>query len=83
MKSSQIMKRYKDMGAERASLECILRINEEVQDMHKTMVEMAKMVDALGKVMTMQNIALDGMHDHIQKNTLDDEEGKSTRGLVS
>ena len=54
MKTSEIELKFRQMGAEKASVWVLSVHNEKLREMKKTMVEMARLIDQLADAVTQQ-----------------------------
>ena len=83
MNANEIETTLKSMGMERGTRACLLRMAEEIQDMHRLHKEMVESMSAMATVVGLQNTAMDNMKDVADNARRHDGDERSTQELVT
>lgn len=82
MKGNEVLLTLKNKGFEQGVTSVLLRLAEEQEDIHRSMMEFAKTLETAFRVQTMMNGVLDGMKSQLDKfNIPDDGMGATREGL--
>ena len=83
MRSNELVLLLRNEGFERGTRLALLRIVEELEDHRRTYKEMASAFEALARVQTMLNGAVDGMDTKIKEMGKRDDDPRSTREMLT
>lgn len=82
MRQSEIEMVFRTKDHERATMECLLRMGEEITDLQVTMREMIGAMDSMSSVLISLNMVADGMKVKIDRLTVKDDDVRSTRSIT-
>ena len=82
MRANDVILLLRNKGTEQGLKEAVLRLAEEVEQIHLTIKEMAKAFTALAQVQTMLNGVADELDSRVKNMEIRDGNPESTRGMV-